>query len=242
MSTANSRLRVSDIEVDVVYKGIKNLHIGVYPPNGRVRVAAPETLDDDQVRQAVITRLSWIKRQRQRLQAAERQSMREMVTGESHYVWGRRYRLKVIECPGRARIELKGQRLLLYIPVGTTVDWRRDLLDRWYRDQLRLAIPPVLAKWEPTLGILVSQWRIRRMKTKWGSCNREAGRIWFNLELAKKHPEGLEYVAAHEMTHLLERGHGERFIKLMDKIMPDWKARRDQLNRAPLGNEEWMKP
>nr|WP_276961439.1 SprT family zinc-dependent metalloprotease [Ferrimicrobium acidiphilum] len=230
---------MSDIEVDVVYKEIKNLHIGVYPPNGRVRVAAPETLDDDQVRLAVITRLSWIKRQRQRLQAAERQSMREMVTGESHYVWGRRYRLKVIECTDRTRIELIGQRLLLYIPVGTTVDRRRDLLDRWYREQLRLAIPPVLAKWEPTLGIMVSQWRIRRMKTKWGSCNREAGRIWFNLELAKKHPEGLEYVLVHEMTHLLERGHGERFIKLMDKVMADWRARQDGLNRAPLGHDEW---
>ncbi|KJE76774.1 M48 family metallopeptidase [Ferrimicrobium acidiphilum] len=239
MSTANSRLRVSDIEVDVVYKGVKNLHIGVYPPNGRVRVAAPETLDDDQVRLAVITRLSWIKRQRQRLQAAERQSMREMVTGESHYVWGRRYRLKVIECPGRAHIELTDQRLLLYIPVGTTVDRRRDLLDHWYREQLRLTIPPVLAEWEPILGVTVSQWRIRRMKTKWGSCNREAGRIWFNLELAKKHPEGLEYVAVHEMAHLLERGHGERFIKLMDKNMPDWRARQARLDRAPLGHERW---
>ena len=238
MSTTSAYLTIAGIDVDVVYKDIKNLHIGVYPPLGRVRVAAPRQLDDDQVRLAVVQRLPWIKRHRERLRAAQRQSLREMVSGESHYVWGSRYRLKIIERHGRPHVELDGGRLLLYVPEGTDAEYRRALLDRWYRVQLRGAVPAVLKKWEPKLGVTVPKWSIRRMKTKWGSCNRETGHIWFNMELAKKHPDSLEYLAVHEITHLLERGHGERFAKLMDKQLPDWKARRDQLNQAPLGHEQ----
>jgi predicted metal-dependent hydrolase len=240
MSTASAYLSVGGIDIDVIYKQIKNLHIGVYPPLGRVRVAAPERLDDDQVRLAIVSRLSWIKRQREQLQAAERQSLREMVTGESHFVWGNRLRLKVIERPSRAHLEVDGDRLLLFTAEDTSVDQRRDLLDRWYRAELRRAVPPVLAKWEPKLGVTVPRWSIRRMKTKWGSCNRETGHIWFNLQLAHKAPASLEYLAVHEMTHLLERGHGQRFTKLMDTAMPDWRARRDDLNQAPLGHEQWV--
>jgi hypothetical protein len=239
MSTTSGYLSVGGIDIDVVYKEIKNLHIGVYPPMGRVRVAAPERLDDDQVRLAIVNRLSWIKRQRQQLQAAQRQTIRDMVTGESHYVWGSRLRLKVIERPGRAHIEIDGDRLLLYAPQGTTTDQRRDLLDRWYRAQLRQALPGVIEKWERKMKVTVPRWSIRRMKTKWGSCNRESGHIWFNVELAKNHPDCLEYLVVHEMTHLLERTHGERFTKLMDKNMPDWRARRDRLNSAPLAAQQW---
>ena len=239
MSTANAYLRVRGIDIDVIYKDIKNLHIGVYPPMGRVRVAAPERLNDDHVRLAVVQRLPWIKKQRAQLQAAERQSEREMVTGESHYVWGVRYRLKVVERPGRPHFEVDGERLLLYIPADTSADKRRELLDRWYREQLRRAIPDLIAQWEPVLGVSVARWSIRRMKTKWGSCNRESGHIWFNVELAKKHPDSLEYIVVHEMTHYLERGHGERFSKLMDGELPDWRSRRDQLNEAPLSEETW---
>lgn len=242
MSTTSAYLSVGGIDVDVVYKEIKNLHIGVYPPMGRVRVAAPERLDDDQVRLAVVSRLPWIKRQRDQLQAAQRQTIREMVTGESHYVWGSRLRLKVIARPGRAHIEVDGDRLLLYAPVETTTEHRREVLDRWYRDQLRRAIPDLIMKWERKMRVTVPKWSIRRMKTKWGSCNRETGHIWFNVELAKKHPECLEYLAVHEMTHLLERSHGPRFTKLMDKHLPDWRARRDRLNEAPLGHEQWVRP
>ncbi len=207
---------------------------------GRVRVAAPERLDDDQVRLAVVNRLPWIKRQREQLQAAQRQTVREMVTGESHYVWGSRLRLKVIERPGRAHFEVDGDRLLLYAPEGTSSDRRRELLDHWYRDQLRQAIPSVVEKWERKLRVTVRRWSIRRMKTKWGSCNSETGHIWFNIELAKKHPDSLEYIAVHEMAHLLERGHGDHFTKLMDKNMPDWRPRRDRLNQAPLRHEYWV--
>jgi predicted metal-dependent hydrolase len=239
VSTASASLTVAGIAVDVVYKDIKNLHIGVYPPVGRVRVAAPLRLDDEQVRLALVQRLPWIKGQRKRLNAAGRQSRREMVPGESHYVWGRRYRLKIVERAGRSHAELDGDRLVLYVPEGISGEDRRELLDRWYREQLREAVPGMIAKWEPAIGARVSRWTIRRMKTKWGSCNRETRHIWLNLELAKKHPDSLEYIAVHEMTHLLERGHGARFTRLMDGFMPDWRARRDQLNGAPLAHEEW---
>ncbi len=239
MSTASAYLTVAGIEVDVVYKDIKNLHIGVYPPTGRVRVAAPERLDNDQVRLAVVQRLAWIRRQREQLQTADRQSLREMVTGESHYVWGSRHRLKVVERPGRAHAETDGDRLVLYLSSDTNSERRRELLDRWYREQLRGAIPKVLAKWEPKLGVTVPKWSIRRMKTKWGSCNRETGHIWFNVELAKKHPDCLEYILVHEMTHLNVRNHGPRFTELMDAFMPSWRARREQLNHAPLDFQEW---
>jgi predicted metal-dependent hydrolase len=241
MSTASAYLTVSGIDVDVVYKEIKNLHIGVYPPMGRVRIAAPQKLDDDQVRLAVVHRLNWIKRQREQLRAAQRQSIREMVTGESHYVWGSRLRLLVNQAPGRPHVEIDRNRLLLYVRGGETSDQRRALLDRWYRLQLRGVIPGLISKWEPKIGVTVPSWTIRRMKTKWGSCNRETAHIWLNIELAKKHPDCLEYLVIHEMTHLVERGHGERFTLLMDKNLPDWRARRDQLNGAPLGHEQWVK-
>lgn len=238
MSTASAFLTVSGISADVVYKDIKNLHIGVYPPAGRVRVAAPRRLNDEQVRLALVQHLPWIKRQRERLQDAERQSQREMVAGETHYAWGRPYRLEVAERTGRSHVELDGDRLVLYVSPGTSTERRRELLDCWYRARLREAIPEIVAKWESKVSA-VSHWSIRRMKTKWGSCNRETGHIWLNVELAKKHPDSLEYIVVHEMTHLLERGHGKRFVELMDGFMPDWRARRDQLNDDPLADEDW---
>jgi predicted metal-dependent hydrolase len=239
MSTASPYLTVRGINVDVVYKDIKNLHIGVYPPMGRVRVAAPERLDDSQVRLAVIQRLPWIKKQREQLRSAARQSEREMTTGESHYVWGVRHRLKVVERPGRSHIETDGDRLLLYVPAGADSQARRLVLDRWYRAQLRHELQPLLARWEQTLGMSVPRWSIRRMKTKWGSCNRETRHIWFNVELAKKHPDCLEYIVVHEMTHYLDRNHGVGFASLMDAQLPDWRSRRDLLNDAPLADEKW---
>jgi predicted metal-dependent hydrolase len=239
MSTASAYLTVRGIGIDVVFKDIKNLHIAVYPPLGRVHVAAPLRLDDDAVRLAVVQRLPWIRKQRARLQSAERQSQREMVAGESHYLWGIRYRLKVIEQPGRARLSVVGKRLELRVPAGTSAEQRRMALDRWYRAQLQPAIPDLIATWEPIIGRTVPAWTIRRMKTKWGSCNRVTGHLWFNVELAKKHPDCLEYVIVHEMTHLHERNHTERFTVLMDQHLPDWRSRRDLLNGAPLGHEDW---
>lgn len=239
MSTRSSSLTVSGIAVDIVYKDIKNLHVGVYPPAGRVRVAAPASFDDDKVRLAIVRRLTWIKRQREKLSGASRQTEREMVTGESHYVWGLRHRLKIVERPGRSHVEVDGDRLLLYVPQSTKTERRRAVLDQWYRQQLKSAVPAIIEKWEPVIGVTVPRWSVRRMKTKWGSCNRETKHIWLNAELAKQHPECLEYVVVHEMTHYLDRHHGDRFAKLMDEFMPDWRARRDQLNASRLRDEVW---
>lgn len=239
MSTANAYLTVRGIDIDVIYKDIKNLHIGVYPPMGRVRVAAPQRFDDDQIRIAIVQRLPWIKRQQAQLKEAPRQTQREMTTGESHYVWGNRLRLKVTERPGSGHVEIDGDRLVLYTSEDSTAQERRDLLDRWYRQQLRQAVPLLIAKWEAELEVTVPKWTIRRMKTKWGSCNRESRHLWFNLELAKKHPDCLEYIVVHEMTHYDERTHGDRFASLMDQRLPDWELRRNELNGAPLAEEQW---
>lgn len=226
-------------EVDVIRKDIKHLHVGVYPPAGRVRVAAPLSFDDDRVRLAVIQRLAWIRRQRKELQDATRQTVREMTTGESHYVWGVRKRLKIVERPGRAHVEIDGDRLVLYVAAGAPVEQRRIHLERWYRDQLRIALPDLISKWEGHLEIVVPKWTIRKMKTKWGSCNRETHDLSFNLELAKKHPDCLEYIVVHELTHYLDGKHGARFSALMDRNLPDWRSRRDQLNGSPLAEEDW---
>jgi len=239
VSTSSAYLTVSGINVDVTYKDIKNLHIGVYPPMGRVRVSAPDQLDDDNVRLAIVNRLPWIKKQRQRMLDADRQTEREMVTGESHYVWGQRLRLKVIDRVGRPHVELDGDRLLLFVEPDSTPLQRRELLSKWHRTQLRAAIPDLISKWEPRVDRQVSKWTIRKMRTKWGSCNRESGHIWFNVELATKHPDCLEYIVVHEMAHLIERTHGPRFIKLMDELLPSWRRRRDELNAAQLAHEAW---
>jgi predicted metal-dependent hydrolase len=239
MNTANAYLTIRGIDIDVIYKDIKNLHIGVYPPMGRVRVAAPRRLDDDQVRLAVIQRLPWIKRQRAQMRSTERQSEREMTTGESHYVWGVRRRLKVVERLGRSHVEVDGDRLILYVASDRNTQQRRAVLDSWYRAELRTAIPGLISVWEAKLDTRVPDWAIRRMRTKWGTCNRETRRLTFNVELAKKHPDCLEYIVVHEMMHYFERNHGERFTKFMDEAMPNWRVRRDLLNDAPLADEKW---
>lgn len=240
MNTAErGYLTVGGIGVDIVYKDVKNLHIGVYPPIGRVRVAAPRHLNDEQIRLAVIQRLPWIKRNQQRLRDAERQTEREMVNGESHFLWGRRLRLDVTPHSGRAGVHVSGDRLLLRIPESADAGARRAALDRFYRRQLQAEIESLVRKWEPLIGRDVEGWTVRRMKTKWASCNPRSARLWFNLELAKKPTRCVEYLVVHEMVHLLERGHGERFIALMDKFLPDWRQRRDELDAAPLAVEDW---
>jgi len=239
MSTANAYLTVAGLGVDVVYKDIKNLHISVYPPVGRVRVAAPERTDEDTIRLAIVQRLPWIKRQREQLQKAERQSTREMLSGETHYVWGQRYQLDVSRTSGHYGVETKGKTLWVVAPEGTDSAGRLATLDRWYRREIKAAVPALLAKWQPIIGVEADAVVVRRMKTKWGTCITHSRTIWLNPELAKKNPRCLEYIVVHELTHLLERGHGERFVALMDRFLPDWRQRRDELNEAPLAQESW---
>ena len=240
MSTDRARIEIRGIAVEIVRKDIKHLHLGVYPPEGRVRVAAPLRLDDDAVRLAVISRLAWIRRKRAEFDGQDRQSRREFVTGESHYFEGRRYRLDVVVSTGPTGIRLRDNAWMeMRARHSTGRDNREAMLYRWYRARLRERIPKMVAKWEPTIGVKVADWRIRRMKTRWGTSNPEARRIWLNSELAKKPVSCLEYVVVHEMAHLIERGHNDRFRGILDRVMPGWRMRLDELNRAFLADEEW---
>ena len=226
--------------VEVIRKDIKNLHVGVYPPSGRVRVAAPLRLDEGAVRLAVISRLGWIHRKQVEFEQQDRQSQREFVTGESHYFEGRRYRIDVTERNGPPNVRLlNNTKMALCVPPGSDRDKREAVLHQWYRRQLRGRLPVLLAKWEPKVGARVTEVRIKRMKTRWGTCNKEARRIWLNLELVKKPVSCLEYIVVHEMVHMIERSHNDRFQNLMDRLMPQWRMHRDELNRVPLAHADW---
>ena len=239
MSTASAYLTIAGLSVDVVYKDIKNLHISVYPPVGRVRVAAPRHVDEDTIRRAIVQRLAWIKRQRAKLIATERQSKRQMLSGETHYVWGDRYRLDVSRSSGKHRVERSGRTLWVVAGEGASQDDRFAILDRWYRRELKAALTPLIDKWQARLDVKVARVVVRRMKTKWGTCVVHSASLWFNPELAKKNPRCLEYIVVHELMHLRERKHSEQFVELMDQYLPDWRARRDELNGAPLADEKW---
>jgi predicted metal-dependent hydrolase len=234
-------LEVSGISVQISRKPIKHLHVAVYPPNGQVCASVPLHLTDDNVRLAIISRLSWIRKQQANFQTQPRQSKREMVTGESHYVFGDRYRLEVIERHGSHEIVIKNnQTLQLLVNPGTSSQNRALVLNQWYRDQLKARIPNLLNHWQPIIGKEVAEWGIKKMKTKWGSCNITQQRIWLNLELAKKPIECLEYVLVHELVHFLERHHNDRFKAYMDRYLPQWRQSRDILQHEPLGHESWI--
>ena len=223
---------VNGIDIDIVRKNIKNIHLGVYPPEGKVRVAAPNNTTDDKIRLLVVSRLKWIKRQQEKFLNQERQSKREYVSGESHYLWGDRYILRVIERDNRnSKVEIENKRYInLYVYKGTPVEKIEEILNKWYRNQIKEVIPRLLDKWQPIIDVEVKEWGIRKMQTKWGTCNREASRIWFNLYLAKRPQRCLEYVMVHELIHLIERNHNEKFKELMDTYYPNWRTVRDELN------------
>jgi hypothetical protein len=234
-----SQIKLGEITVDVVLKDIKNVHLSVYPPTGRVRISAPIGMSLDTIRVFAISKLDWIKKQQTKLQNQERETPRDFVDRESHYVWGKRYLLTVFERDEAPSIELKHSRMLLRVRPGTDTGKRRALVDGWYRGQLRKAVPPLLEQWQPLLGVTVERFFVRRMKTKWGSCNYRAHTIRLNTELAKRSPECLEYIVVHELMHLLEPTHNARFVELMDRHMPHWRMQRDELNRSPLAHEDW---
>lgn len=240
MNTKIYQLTINNLTVDVVRKEIKNLHLAVYPPNGRIRVAVPLRISDDAVRLAVITRLPWIKRQQAAFEAQERQSVREYLSGESHYYQGHRYRLNVITHHAAPKVVIRNKKWLdLFVRPASNRAQREHALQRWYRQQLNALVAPLMPKWQAITGIEANEWRIKRMKTKWGSCNIEKKRIWLNLELIKKPPHCLEYIIVHELVHLLERRHNERFRAYMTQFMPQWPFFRDELNNAPLAHADW---
>lgn len=224
----------------MVRKAIKNLHLGVYPPNGRVRVAAPLAVSDEAVRLAVVGKLGWIKRQKARFDTQPRQSEREMVSGESHYYLGRRYRLSVVENAGVSGVVLRNRSTMeLQVSPGSNTVQRKRVLQQWYRQRLKELLPALIEKWQRIMGVELSEWGIKQMKTKWGTCNPVAKRIWLNLELAKKPVRCLEYILVHELAHLIERTHNERFLAIMNRHLPQWRHHRQQLNAEPLAHASW---
>lgn len=230
---------LGDIKIELIQKGIKNVHLSILPPNGKVRIAAPAHLSEETIRLYAISKLSWIKKQQHKIRSQERESKREFINKETHYFQGRKYLLRVIEANEPARVFLNKKFLELHVRPKTDTARRQALLNSWYRDQLKDLVAGYITKWEQIIPVKVRDFGIRRMKTKWGTCNIEAGRIWINLELAKKPLQCLEYIVVHEMIHLLERKHNERFLAYQTRYMPRWKSYREELNRLPVVRENW---
>lgn len=227
-------ITVSGIAFKVTKKKIKNMYIRVLPPDGMVQITAPVSASDDALRMFAISRISWVKKQRQKFEAQPRQTERQYVSGESYYVWGRRYRLDVKYSNVRNAVSLSGNRLVMQVRKDSNANQRENTLNEWYREQLKQAVPPILERCENTVGIKTAEWHVKNMRTKWGTCNAEQKRIWLNLQLAKKTPECLEYVIVHELVHFFERNHNERFKEYMDKFYPNWRSVRDELNSQML--------
>ncbi|MEY4505086.1 MAG: hypothetical protein RL154_1383 [Pseudomonadota bacterium] len=232
-----NNITVSGLEIVIERKDIKNLHIGVYPPNGKIRVAIPLRLNDEAVRLAVISRLSWLKKQQQSFLNQPRQSTREMVSGESHYLFGKRYLLDVIYTNKKCAISIKHSKLELAVKENTTGENRLKILEKYYRENLTIELDRLIAKWQTEIGIKIDSWKIQKMKTKWGSCNIKAKRLLFNLELAKAPIDSIEYIVVHEMLHLLERHHNDNFKSLLSKCINDWQSRKDGLKLCHIGYE-----
>lgn len=234
-----TELQVGDLTVQVVYKDIKHVHLSVHPPVGAVRIASPLRMELETLRVFAITKLEWIRQQQRRIQGQVRQTPREFIDRESHYVWGKRYLLRVEEHSAPPTVELRHSALVLRVRANTPSDQRDQLLDAWYRQQVREAVDPLLARWQPMLGVVAKGYGVRRMKTKWGTCNTLTRSLLLNSELAKKPPICLEYIVVHELVHLLEPSHNARFVGLMDQYLPGWRSHRDELNRLPVRHEEW---
>jgi predicted metal-dependent hydrolase len=235
-----TQLKLGDIAVDVVLKDIKNVHLSVYPPTGRIRISAPKRLSLDTIRVFAISKLGWIKQQQKKLREQERETPREYLNRESHYVWGKRYLLKIVAEHGTPRIELKHNKMVLTVRPTAGDETKEAIVARWYREQIKAAVPGLISKWEPLVGVKLKRVFVREMKTKWGSCNPQQASIRLNTDLAKKPLECLEYIVVHEMIHVLESTHNARFIDLMDRLMPQWRLRRMQLNQLPVRHEDWV--
>jgi predicted metal-dependent hydrolase len=234
-----SHLELGDVVLDVVKKDIKNVHLSVYPPTGRVRISAPLHMSTDTIRVFAISKLPWIRQQQKKLQAQEREGPRAYIDRESHYLWGKRYLLKLVPTDAAPSIELKHTKLMLHIRPDATTERKEAVLDEWYREQLKAALPALLAKWQRVLGVEVSRFFVQRMKTKWGGCSPATRTLRLNSELAKKPPECLEYIVVHELMHLIEPTHNAHFVALMDLHMPKWRHYREILNNLPVRAESW---
>lgn len=232
-------IRVGDVDVEITLKDVKNVHLSVHPPLGRVTLVAPKSTRVEAARAYAISKLGWIRTQQEKLRAQARETPRQFVERESHYLWGRRYLLSVVEREAKPAVTLDHRRITLSVRPGSPVTKRHAVLHEWHKALLHGAVPGLMRKWEPTLGVAVAGYFLQRMKTKWGACNPRAGTIRLNTELVKKPRDLLEYVVVHEMLHLIEPTHNERFVALLDHHYPAWREARAELNELPLGAEEW---
>lgn len=232
-------LQLGAIAIDVVLKDIKNIHLSVHPPAGKVRIAAPLRMDLDTIRVFAITKLAWIKGQQKKLREQERETPREYLDRESHYVWGKRYLLKLIEKEAAPTVELKHNKMIVQVRPGASYEKKQEVLETWYREQLKQAVPPIIVKWEKIVGVKTRKVFVQKMKTKWGSCSPGVANVRLNTDLAKKPLQCLEYIVVHELTHLLERHHNDRFTALMDAFLPQWRQYREVLNSLPLAHQGW---
>ncbi len=230
---------LGDIRVEVQRKNNKHAHLYVYPPEGRVHISAPLHMGMDALRAFAISKLSWIKAQQRQMRAQIREPEREYLNRESHQVWGKRYLLEVVETDAAPVVELKHSTLVLQIRPGSSEARRQQLLESWYREQLREKLPTLLGKWQPQMGVEARRIFVLRMKTLWGSCNPTSGNIRLNSELAKKPSECLEYILVHELAHLIEPTHNARFLALLDRFVPHWRQTKDELNRLAVRHERW---
>ncbi len=234
------QITISNIEIDVVRKDIKNIHLAVYPPTGRVRIAAPLSVNEDAIRLYAISKLGWIKRHQRNFAGQERISPREYKNRESHYFQGKRYLLNIIEAQAPPKVVLKNKTYIdLFVRPETSTAKRHKIMNEWYREELKRLIPGLIEKWQKQMDLRVNEWQVKLMKIKWGSCNIEKKRIWLNLELAKKPIHCLEYIIVHEMVHLSERHHNDRFLYYMDTYLPNWKQLRAELNKLPVSHADW---
>lgn len=240
MTTKSNKVLISNLMIETVKKDIKNMYLGVYPPKGRIRVAAPLKASDETIKFFVISKIPWIKKQQLKFINQERQTKREYISGESHYFLDRKYRLNVIKTDSRSRIEIKRKSHIdLYIKPDTSIREKEEIFDKFYRTNLKSLVPILLEKWQKKVGVKVKEVRIKKMKTKWGTCNPNEKRIWLNLELTKKPLHCIDYVFVHELIHLIEKNHSERFIHLLENVMPNWRIYKDELNKGILGYSMW---
>lgn len=231
------RLQLEDIVIEVEQKNIKNIHLRVYSPSGNVKISAPRRMDLMTIRVFALSKLDWIRKQQAKIKAQDREVPREYISGESHYYNGEQYLLALIEVDAPPRIEVKPGTMVMYVRPGTSEETRQTIMEDWYRTRLKATLPDLIAKWEKTLNVKVNAFGVKKMKTRWGSCNPTAKRIWLNLELARRSPACLEYVVVHELVHLLERKHNDIFKAYLDQYLPQWHLFKEELNRLPNKEE-----
>lgn len=232
-------MEVGALKIQIIKKDIKNIHLAVYPPNGSIRLASPKEVSDETIRLYVVSKIGWIRKQQRRLLHQDREAARDYVERESHYFLGQRYLLRLVEKEAKPFVTISNKYLNLQVRPSITEEQKEEILSSWYRQRLKELIPPLIEKWQRVMNVEVDDWGVKQMKTKWGACNIEAKRIWLNLELAKKPFQCLEFIVVHEMVHLLERKHNERFVAYMNKFLPKWKTLKQELNRLPVRHVEW---